>query len=210
MKVVEKKEPLLGMLQEEKARCLRAAKALEKEIERLPRGVLLVRSKPYRQRIYHYHYLKFREGEKSFSNHVPNAAVESLRKQLELRHRYQEEIRSYRYRIRFLDNALGWRERKMHLRVNKKKIADFCRRNGIRKLSWFGSVLTDEFRPDSDVDVLVEFEKGHEVGMIGMSALERELSLLVGRKVDLRTPAELSRFIRRRVVAESRVGYVAG
>ena len=107
MNVVEKKEPLLGMLLEEKIRCLLAAKALEKEIERLPRGVLLVRSKPYKDRVYRYHYLKFRQGEKSVSIHVPNAGVESVRKQIASRLRYEEELSAYRSRIRFLEKALG-------------------------------------------------------------------------------------------------------
>lgn len=107
MKVVEKKEPLIGMLMEEKARCLRAAKALESEIERLPRGVLLVRSKPYKKRVYRYHYLKYREGEKSVSRHVPQAEVESVRRQLESRRRFEEELHAYQSRLRFLEKALG-------------------------------------------------------------------------------------------------------
>jgi hypothetical protein len=106
VKVVEKKEPLIGMLMEEKARCLLAAKALEAEIGRLPRGVLLVRSKPYKKRVYRYHYLKFREGAKSVSLHVPNAEVEKIRGQLDSRRRYEEELRIYQSRIRFLENAL--------------------------------------------------------------------------------------------------------
>ena len=101
----------MGMLEEEKARCLLAAAALEKEIERLPLGVLLVRSKPYKDRVYRYHYLKFREGKKSISIHVPNADVESVRKQIESRLRYVEELRAYRSRIRFLEKALGQKGR---------------------------------------------------------------------------------------------------
>lgn len=106
MNVVEKKEPLVGMLEEEKARCLLAAAALEKEIGRLPLGVLLVRSKSYKDRVYRYHYRKFRQGKKSVSIHVPNANVESVRKQIESRLRYVEELRAYRSRIRFIEKAL--------------------------------------------------------------------------------------------------------
>ena len=97
-----------------------------------------------------------------------------------------------------------------NLQFDKQKVEDFCRRNHIRKMAFFGSVLRADFNADSDVDVLVEFEPGNEVGMLRMSAMERELASLFGRVVDLRTPAELSRFIRDRVVAGSEVGFVSG
>ncbi len=90
------------------------------------------------------------------------------------------------------------------------KIADFCRRNHIRKLSLFGSVLRDDFTPDSDIDVLVEFETGVRVGFFGLYDMEQELSqLLGGRKVDLLTPNGLSRYFREEVLAEAEVQYVA-
>ena len=92
--------------------------------------------------------------------------------------------------------------------IDRVKIAEFCRRRHVRKLSVFGSVLDDNFRPDSDVDVLVEFEAGHPVGLIRMAGLERELSEIVGRTVDLRTPAELSRHFRQEVVESAEVLYV--
>ncbi len=85
----------------------------------------------------------------------------------------------------------------------------FCHRQHVRKLSLFGSILRDDFRPESDVDVLVEFEPGHVPGMLRMAALEMELSALFGRKVDLRTPAELSRHFRDQVMREAEVQYVA-
>lgn len=73
--------------------------------------------------------------------------------------------------------------------VNPEEIAAFCRRHHIRRLSFFGSVLRDDFRLDSDVDVLVEFEPGKGPGFFRLAAMEEELSpLLGGRKVDLRTP----------------------
>jgi uncharacterized protein len=93
------------------------------------------------------------------------------------------------------------------ININSDKIADFCRRHHVKKLSLFGSILREDFRPESDVDILVEFESGHEVGMFTMAALEIELSGLVGRKVDLRTPAEISRHFRADVVKESEVQY---
>jgi predicted nucleotidyltransferase len=94
--------------------------------------------------------------------------------------------------------------------VDRRKIAQFCRRHHIRKLSLFGSVLRDDFRPDSDVDVLVEFEPGHVPGFFGLAGMELELTELIGRKVDLRTPGDLSRYFRDRVVATAEVQYAAG
>ena len=87
------------------------------------------------------------------------------------------------------------------------EIAGFCRRNRIRRLAFFGSVLREDFRPESDVDVLVEFEPGHRIGLIGMAGLEIELSQIIGRTVDLRTPQDLSRYFRDRVVASAEVLY---
>ena len=88
------------------------------------------------------------------------------------------------------------------------KIADFCRRHHIRKLSLFGSVLRDDFRPDSDVDVLVEFVEGKSPGLIRLAGMELELSeMLDGRKVDMNTPRCLSRYFRDRVRREAEVQY---
>jgi predicted nucleotidyltransferase len=91
--------------------------------------------------------------------------------------------------------------------IPHEKIAEFCRHNHIRKLSLFGSVLRQDFRPDSDVDVLVEFEPGHVPGMAFFS-LQMELSKILGRKVDLHTPNFLSRYFRNEVLAEAKVQYV--
>ena len=88
--------------------------------------------------------------------------------------------------------------------VDRSTIAAFCRRHHIRKLSLFGSVLRDDFRPDSDVDVLVEFEPGHVPGL-AFFAMQRELSEILGRKVDLNTPQCLSRYYRDEVIAEAEV-----
>lgn len=91
--------------------------------------------------------------------------------------------------------------------VPKEKIAEFCRRHHIRKLALFGSVLRGDFLPDSDVDVLVEFEPGYKVGLIRMAGIERELSQVIGRKVDLRTPEDLSRYFREEVIRSAEVQY---
>ena len=94
--------------------------------------------------------------------------------------------------------------------VDSDSIADFCKRNHIRKLALFGSVLREDFRADSDVDMLVEFQSGHAVGHIGLGTMEQELSELIGRKVDLRTPGELSPYFRDEVVRSAVIQYVEG
>ncbi len=86
------------------------------------------------------------------------------------------------------------------------RLAEFCRKHHIRKLSLFGSVLRDDFRPDSDIDVLVEFEPGKTPGF-GIIGMEDELSQMLGRKVDLRTPQDLSRYFRDQVVREAKALY---
>ena len=89
-----------------------------------------------------------------------------------------------------------------------ERIADFCRRRHIRWLALFGSVLRDDFRPDSDVDILVEFEPGTRLGFAFFDVQE-ELSQIIGRRVDLRTPRELSKYFRDEVLAEAEDVYVA-
>ena len=94
------------------------------------------------------------------------------------------------------------------IRLACRGIEQFCQRNGIRRLSVFGSILGPRFRADSDVDLLVEFEPERSPGFLGLARMERELSaLLGGRKVDLRTPAELSRYFRDRVLTSAVVQY---
>ena len=92
--------------------------------------------------------------------------------------------------------------------VPKDKIAEFCRCNQIRRLALFGSALRDDFGPSSDVDVLVEFEPGVSVGLVFIT-MQDELSDLLGRKVDLNTPACLSPYYRGEVLAEAEVLYDA-
>ena len=91
--------------------------------------------------------------------------------------------------------------------VPKDEIARFCERHHIQKLSLFGSVLRDDFRPDSDIDVLVEFEPGHVPGL-AFFGMEAELSTLFGRPVELHTPNFLSRYFRDQVMHEAQVQYV--
>jgi len=91
--------------------------------------------------------------------------------------------------------------------VDRDAVAGFCRKHSIRRLALFGSVLRDDFSPESDVDVLVEFEPGRRIGLMGMAKLELELSALLGRKADLRTAPELSRYFRDEVLAEAEEQY---
>jgi len=94
------------------------------------------------------------------------------------------------------------------IELPKDKIAEFCRAHHIRCLSVFGSALRPDFGPDSDIDILVEFEPEHIPSLFGMARLERELSaLLGGRKVDLRTPEDLSRYFRQEVLRKAEVQY---
>ena len=98
-----------------------------------------------------------------------------------------------------------------HIVLPKEQIADFCRRRHIRRLAIFGSALRSDFNESSDIDILVEFEPEHSPGLFGMAHMERELSaLLGGRKVDLRTPEDLSRYFRQEVLNEAEVQYAQG
>lgn len=93
--------------------------------------------------------------------------------------------------------------------IPQDKIADFCRRHHIQRLAFFGSILREDFRPDSDVDVLVEFEPGHVPGLIRLAGMELELSeMLGGRRVDMNTPHSLSRYFRQQVQREAQLQYV--
>jgi predicted nucleotidyltransferase len=90
--------------------------------------------------------------------------------------------------------------------INHNRLTDFCKQNHIRRLAFFGSVLREDFHPESDVDVLVEFEEGFTPGL-AFFRIENELSTLLGRRVDLNTPKFLSRYIRDRVNKEAEVLY---
>ena len=95
-------------------------------------------------------------------------------------------------------------------KVSREAIAEFCRKHHIRKLSLYGSVLRDDFRPDSDVDVLVEFEPGHVIGW-DVIDVEEELSRLFGgRKIDMVREKYLNRRLRDRILASAEVQYAEG
>ena len=97
----------------------------------------------------------------------------------------------------------------LHIQVNREQIAEFCRRHHIRRFAFFGSVLRDDFRPGSDVDVLVEFEHDHIPGLIQLMSMQMEFSDMVGREADFRAPGDLHRSFRNTVVAEAEVMYAA-
>jgi predicted nucleotidyltransferase len=99
------------------------------------------------------------------------------------------------------------RDMNQNLTISREAIADFCRRNHIRKLALFGSALREDFRPDSDVDILVEFEPEARVGLIRLAGMELELGELLGRKADLRTPQDLSRYFRDEVLRQAEMLY---
>ncbi len=91
--------------------------------------------------------------------------------------------------------------------IPRVELETFCRRNHITKMSLFGSALRDELKPCSDIDILVEFNKDHIPGLLDLAGMEIELAEMSGKKVDLRTPAELSRYFRDDVLEKARVEY---
>jgi predicted nucleotidyltransferase len=97
------------------------------------------------------------------------------------------------------------------INIPRERIAQFCRKHGIRRLAIFGSALREDLSPDSDIDLLVEFEPARIPTLFDITGMEQELSeILGGRKVDLRTPEDLSRYFRQQVLAEAEVQYAAG
>jgi predicted nucleotidyltransferase len=94
----------------------------------------------------------------------------------------------------------------LRITVPREEIVAFCHRRGIRRLSMFGSVLRDDFSPDSDVDVLVDFERGVDLGLLEIISIENELSEILGRKVDFADREEVERsgnYLRRREILDT-------
>ena len=99
----------------------------------------------------------------------------------------------------------------MNIAIPKQPLAAFCQRYSILRLSIFGSALRPDFNEDSDIDILVEFEPDHSPGLLTLARMERELSaMLGGRKVDLRTPYDLSRYFRQQVLENAEIQYTVG
>jgi predicted nucleotidyltransferase len=91
--------------------------------------------------------------------------------------------------------------------ISKERLEIFCKQNHIKKLAVFGSALLDKLHPDSDIDLLVEFDEKYIPGLLDLAGMELELSEAVGRKIDLRTPGELSRYFRDEVKSNAQVEY---
>jgi predicted nucleotidyltransferase len=96
------------------------------------------------------------------------------------------------------------------IEIPEEKIKQFCRRNGVRKLSIFGFVLRDDFNPESDVDILVEFDDDATLGFFRLMRMQDELTEILSRTVDLRTPKDLSKYFRDDVVNNAVIQYVEG
>lgn len=96
---------------------------------------------------------------------------------------------------------------KARIPIPLEAVAQLCQKHHIRKLALFGSVLREDFGPQSDVDFLVEFEPPFTPGLLGLARIERELSGLIGRQADLRTPADLSPYFRQTILEEAEVQY---
>ena len=92
-------------------------------------------------------------------------------------------------------------------KISRDKLVDYCKSNHIRKLSVYGSSVRGELRPDSDIDILVEFEQNHTPGLFSIIRMEMELTEMLGRKVDLRTPEDLSKYFRDEVVRNAELQY---
>jgi uncharacterized protein len=95
------------------------------------------------------------------------------------------------------------------IEIDRNKIAAFCEKHHLVKLAFFGSILTDRFCPDSDVDVLFEYDPEHVPSLFDVAGMEEELSEILGRKADMRTSRDLSRYFRDEVVRSARVEYAA-
>ena len=91
--------------------------------------------------------------------------------------------------------------------ITKDGLEEFCCKHNIKKLSLFGSALRDELKPNSDIDILVEFENGKTPGLMGFCHIQNQLTDLIGREVELHTPNDLSRYFRDEVIENAMVQY---
>lgn len=114
MKVVEKDKVIGGMLQDELKRCQEMLDGLEKSVSGLSKGAISERKKRYKNKVYSYYYLKYRDGEKVISKHIPNREVKEVAEKLAMRKKYEKEIESYEKRIAYLNKILRAGERRRH------------------------------------------------------------------------------------------------
>ena len=120
MKVVEKDKVISGMLRDELKRCQEMLDSLEKSVSELPRGVINERKKRYKNKVYSYPYLKYREGDKVVNKHISREEVQEISKKLMMRKKYEKEIQSYRKKIAYLDKIVGDRKRRSHTNRSQK------------------------------------------------------------------------------------------
>jgi len=97
----------------------------------------------------------------------------------------------------------------MPITIDKDRIEEFCVKHHITKFAFFGSVLTDHFRPDSDVDILFDYDPEHIPSLFEVAEMEEEMSLILGYKADMRTAQDLSRYFRDEVIRTALVQYAA-
>jgi len=114
MKVVEKDKVISGMLFDELKRCQEMLNSIEKSVSELPKGVINKRKKRYKDKEYFYYYLKYRDNDKVINKHIPNKEVQEISKKLELRKKYEKEIRSYKKKIAYLNKILVTGKRRGH------------------------------------------------------------------------------------------------
>src|SRR5208283_4443470 len=114
MKVVEKDKVISGMIVDELKRCEEMLHRLEDSVSGLPRGVINERKKRYKDKVYSYYYLKYRNGKKVINKHIPNGEVNEVLKNIELRKKYEKEIDSYKKKIVYLSKIIGRSKRLMH------------------------------------------------------------------------------------------------
>jgi len=114
VKVVETDKVIGGMLQDELKRCQEMLDGLRKAVSGLPKGSLSEREKRYKNKAYSYYYLKYRDGEKVISKHIPNREIQEVKEKLAMRKKYEKEIRSYEKRVAYLNKILRAGERRRH------------------------------------------------------------------------------------------------
>lgn len=120
MKVVEKDIVISGMLRDELKRCQEMLDSLEKSISGLPKGVINLRKKRYKDRVYSYYYLKYRSGERVVNKHLRNDDVQEIEKKLEQREKYEKEMQAYKKKIAYLNKILGAGKRRGHATAGQK------------------------------------------------------------------------------------------
>ena len=120
MKVVEKDKVISGMLQDELNRCREMLSSLEKSVSELPRGAINERKKRYKDKVYSYYYLKYREGEKVYSKHIAKNQIQELLEKLALRKKYEKEMQVYQKKIDYLNRIMGRQKRGRNAGLDQK------------------------------------------------------------------------------------------